>query len=282
MKYLLIGLEDYLSDYIIRESLIQNIEYKKLDIAKLSLKSYLINKDYYSDIKGMVVKIPLDDFQHQGFSLSIYTEYLETINLITKENSINKVVFLSSYGVYKKNQTGIYAESSELYPEDNLSLINYIFENYLLQQKNIRITILRLFNLYSINQPKGYIVPYLISNYIKNKTILIGNTNRIRDFIYIDDFLGIFERVIQNSFPGIFNVGSGKGNSIRDIFDICKEITGLERQVIFDPTKLRDEHDYPKVIADISLAKRTFDWEPKIDIKNGISKMITWYRSYES
>ena len=38
MKYLLIGLEDYLSDYIIRESLIQNIEYKKLDIAKLSLK----------------------------------------------------------------------------------------------------------------------------------------------------------------------------------------------------------------------------------------------------
>ena len=117
---------------------------------------------------------------------------------------------------------------------------------------------------------------------IKNKTILIGNTNRIRDFIYIDDFLGIFERVIQNSFPGIFNVGSGKGNSIRDIFDICKEITGLERQVIFDPTKLRDEHDYPKVIADISLAKRTFDWEPKIDIKSGISKMITWYRSYES
>jgi UDP-glucose 4-epimerase len=99
----------------------------------------------------------------------------------------------------------------------------------------------------------------------------------IRDFIDMDDFLAIMDKAMQPGAPtGVFNVSTGTGHTIREIFDIVVDHLGitLDRPV---PEVDPGADDVPAVILDPAATMAAFDWAPVYDFKQTIRRMLAWY-----
>ena len=99
----------------------------------------------------------------------------------------------------------------------------------------------------------------------------------IRDFIDMDDFLSLMDMVLDENAPnGIFNVSTGTGHSIREIFDIVLDHVGVTLDApVPEVEPLAD--DVPAVVLDPSETISTFGWKPVYNFEQTIRRMLAWY-----
>ena len=108
----------------------------------------------------------------------------------------------------------------------------------------------------------------IIPKIIKNKELKIkGDGSQTRDFIYIDDVIDL--SILAMNKNGTYNVGSDREISLNEVIDIIKNVSGFK--IVPIQTK---EDDISVKALDISKTKKDFNWEPKIDLKEGLSKTI--------
>jgi UDP-glucose 4-epimerase len=99
----------------------------------------------------------------------------------------------------------------------------------------------------------------------------------IRDFVDMADFLGLMDLAIGDAAPtGIFNVSTGSGHTIREIFDIVVDHLGIELK---EPVREVDPgpDDVPAVVLDPSKAIADFGWRPQHAFEDIIRRMLAWY-----
>jgi len=108
---------------------------------------------------------------------------------------------------------------------------------------------------------------------LNNEPIHIWGDGTIRrDFVYIDDVIDALLKLLNdNNFQGVINIGSGTSKSLNEILDLIQEIIG--RKVIKVYEKAR-KFDVPETCLDISKAKTVLNWEPKVDILEGLRYTI--------
>lgn len=98
-----------------------------------------------------------------------------------------------------------------------------------------------------------------------------------RDFIDMDDFFALMDIVMRADAPtGIFNVSTGTGHTIREIFDIVVDHLGV---TLAAPVPEVDPgpDDVPAVVLDPSRTIETFGWRPRYSFEQTIRRMLTWY-----
>ncbi len=99
----------------------------------------------------------------------------------------------------------------------------------------------------------------------------------VRDFIDMEDFFSIMNIVMDENAPsGIFNVSTGTGHTIREIFDIVADHLGVK---LDSPVPEVDPgpDDVPAVVLDPSLTMSTFNWKPVYTFDQTIRRMLAWY-----
>lgn len=111
----------------------------------------------------------------------------------------------------------------------------------------------------------------------RDPLVVWGSGDEIRDVIYIDDFVEALVRASEkvNAYDPI-NVGFGKGFSLREILRTLLEIEGYTNaRVVYDKSK-------PSMIPvrqiAVGKARSLLDFEPKIGLKEGLSRTIDWYK----
>jgi UDP-glucose 4-epimerase len=99
----------------------------------------------------------------------------------------------------------------------------------------------------------------------------------IRDFIDMDDFFEIMDLAMADGAPtGIYNVSTGTGHTIKEIFDIVVDHLGIElSEPVPDVPPGAD--DVPAVVLDPSTTIRDFGWTPKYSFAETIRRMLAWY-----
>jgi nucleoside-diphosphate-sugar epimerase len=104
-----------------------------------------------------------------------------------------------------------------------------------------------------------------------------------RDFIYIDDVSDLVVKILENRAPNglgsfeIFNVGSGKATTIKDLVELLQAEFGMPEEVNNNfPKRGWDAENW---FANIEKVKNIYSWSPKNDLKSGLSKMKDWYLS---
>ena len=105
-------------------------------------------------------------------------------------------------------------------------------------------------------------------------------TDSVRDFLDMTDFLTVVDRVLQEEAPsGVFNVSTGEGHSIEEIFNLVVEHLGvtLEEPV---PVVPPGEDDVPAVVLDPLETNRILGWKAKIGFRETISRMLRWYDAH--
>jgi len=99
----------------------------------------------------------------------------------------------------------------------------------------------------------------------------------VRDFIDMDDFFSVMDAVMQSGAPtGVFNVSTGTGHTIKEIFDIVVDHLKIELR---DPVPETDPgpDDVPAVVLDPSKTIETFGWRPRYSFEQTIRRMLAWY-----
>ena len=75
----------------------------------------------------------------------------------------------------------------------------------------------------------------------------------------------------------VFNIGSGKQNTVEEVFKITKKITGSKIQPIYNQVK-QNQYEPKKWVADIAKAKKMLHWKPIYDLESGLRKDIGWFK----
>ena len=94
----------------------------------------------------------------------------------------------------------------------------------------------------------------------------------------MSDFFTLMDLAIRADAPtGVFNVSSGEGHTIKEIFDLVANHLDLNG---FDaPLVPPGEDDVPAVVLDPSAAQRAFNWERR-SVDQAIARQLAWYDSF--
>jgi UDP-glucose 4-epimerase len=102
----------------------------------------------------------------------------------------------------------------------------------------------------------------------------------VRDFIDMDDFFSVMDLVMKVDAPsGVYNVSTGTGHSIKEIFDIVVAHLGV---TLKEPVPEVDpgDDDVAAVVLDPSKTMATFGWRPQYTFEQTIRRMLTWYDAH--
>jgi UDP-glucose 4-epimerase len=105
-------------------------------------------------------------------------------------------------------------------------------------------------------------------------------TDAVRDFLDMADFFDVMDIVLRDDAPsGVFNVSTGVGASIKDVFDAVVAYLGvtLKEPVPVVPPAA---DDVPAVVLDPSHTRAVLGWQAKIGFAETITRMLKWYDTH--
>ena len=103
----------------------------------------------------------------------------------------------------------------------------------------------------------------------------------IRDYIHVYDLGTAHVKALEKLEMGTglqLNLGTGRGNSVREVIDACRDVTGHDIPAIVAE---RRPGDPPELVADSAKAQTVLDWKPKfVDIRETVETAWRWHKSH--
>lgn len=154
-----------------------------------------------------------------------------------------------------------------------------LFVNYH-KQHNVKIKIMRIFNTYGPKmQPNdGRVVSNFIMQSLRGDDITIyGDGSQSRSFCYYEDLIDGMIRLMNtgDEVTGPINVGNPNEFTIKELAEKVIKLTGSKSKIVYkalpsdDPTQRR---------PNIELAKKVLNWEPKVQLEEGLIETIYYFK----
>jgi len=216
---------------------------------------------------------------------SLARDNFETIfNVLefARQNRIKNFMFSSSREVYGNSEKIVHAEDDvhidyceSPYTASKIggeALVQAYRQCY-----GMETIILRFSNVYGMYDKSDRVIPLFIKLCKENKDLVVYGKEKLLDYTYIDDCVGGIISALRE-FPSIngqvFNLAYGSGTSIVDVAHLIQKRVGSSNEVRLENNRTGEVVRY---IADISKAKKSFGFEPKVSIEEGVDRAVDWY-----
>lgn len=147
------------------------------------------------------------------------------------------------------------------------------------RQHNVDIRVVRIFNTFGprMNPNDGRVVSNFITQALKGEPItLYGKGLQTRSFCYVDDLVdGMVKMMNQDSEIGPINLGNPFEFTILELAEHVLALTGSKSELVFQPLP---QDDPMQRKPDISKAKAALDWEPKVNLIDGLKETIAYFK----
>jgi UDP-glucuronate decarboxylase len=148
------------------------------------------------------------------------------------------------------------------------------------RQHQLRIKVVRIFNTYGprMHPNDGRVVSNFIVQALKGEDITIyGDGTQTRSFCYVDDLIEAMIRVMDtpDHFTGPINIGNPREFTISQLAEHIIRLTGSRTKLLFKPLPVDDPKQRQ---PDISLAKETLNWSPRVELDEGLERTIQHFR----
>ncbi len=168
------------------------------------------------------------------------------------------------------------------YDEGKRCAETLFFDYY--KQHNLKIRVARIFNTYGprMHPNDGRVVSNFIIQALEGKDITIyGDGSQTRSFCFVDDLIKGFVKLMNNSdeFIGPVNLGNPSEFTILELAETIIKLTKSDSKIIFKKLPVDDPR---RRCPDISLAKQKLDWEPEIELENGLLQTIDYFKNFVS
>jgi len=223
---------------------------------------------------------------------------IQLINASKKLSRIPRVIFSSTATVYGLTEVLPVLETKRPSPITVYDLHKFFAEQQLLvaSSSNIIDAIsLRLANVYgpspteSLAQDRGILSKITKRRFALKNLQIYGNGEYLRDYIYIDDVVNAFLHasvmdygILLNKNQISLNVASGKGTSVKEVFDLIshevEKITGIRGDIenVAWPEEV-NEIEKRNYIGSIELIKSLTGWQPSVSLEEGIRLLVKHY-----
>ena len=148
------------------------------------------------------------------------------------------------------------------------------------RQHNLEIKIVRIFNTYGprMHPNDGRVISNFIVQALRGEDITIyGDGSQTRSFCYVDDLVeGIIRMMATGAgVTGPFNLGNPAEFTIKQMAQTVLSMVGGTSKLVHKPLPLDDPRQRK---PDITLAQSHLQWEPKMEIEEGLGKTINYFR----
>lgn len=263
----------------------------------LSLNNFIfINHDI---IEPLIIDEQIDEIYHLACpaspekyqSNSIYTmqiNFIGTMNLLNLAKKHKcKILLASTSEIYGEP---LITPQNELYNgnvdtisirscyDEGKRIAETLFMEYY-RKYNIQIRIVRIFNTYGPNMDinDGRVVTNFIKQLLNNDNCTIyGNGTQTRSFCYIDDLIDGLIKLMGSTYIYPMNLGNTNEITINELANILKKIIDSKSKIVY---KELPQNDPTNRKPDISLAKRILNWEPKVELIDGLQKTINYLKN---
>jgi nucleoside-diphosphate-sugar epimerase len=140
---------------------------------------------------------------------------------------------------------------------------------------NIKIVVLRPFNVYGKGQDKNFLIPKILGQVLDSNVeqISVMDLEPKRDYVYIEDLVNAMTATMHSQqLFSIYNVGSGVSTSVEDVILSALQVTGIQKPYISTQEKRRIE--ISDCVADISKLQQDFNYSPQYSLQLGIKKWL--------
>jgi len=208
-----------------------------------------------------------------------------TLNICqaAKENGNIRVIHTSTSEVYGTAQYVPIDEKHPLQPQSPYSASKIAADAMAISffhSFELPVTIVRPFNTYGPRQSARAIIPTIITQIANGmKKIKLGDVSPTRDFNYVEDtcrgFLAVLEH--NRTIGETINIGSNQEISIKDTFNLIKELMGSDVNFVEEKQRLRPEKsEVFRLWCDNTKIEKLTGFKPQITLREGLQKTIDW------
>lgn len=200
---------------------------------------------------------------------------------------VKKIIFASTGGaIYGETEEIPTTEYAPTYPAspygiNKLALEKYL--NYYFQVYGLNYAILRFANVYGPRQFKGGeagVIAIFIDNAVKGlESNQYGDGQQTRDFVYVDDITRALDLARDIDCRGEINIGFGREINLLEIRQEIEAALGETIKIKEEPGKVGEQR---RSVLSRERAKAVLNWEPEVDLKEGIKRTIAWTKSLEA
>jgi nucleoside-diphosphate-sugar epimerase len=140
------------------------------------------------------------------------------------------------------------------------------------------VRIVRIFNSYGpfMDPQDGRVVSNFIVQALKGEPLTVfGDGSQTRSFCYVDDLIEGIRRLMEVDYPYPVNLGNPEEYRVLELAHLVKELTGSSSPITFLPLP---EDDPKQRRPDITLARELLSWEPKVPVREGLSRTIAYFK----
>ena len=206
-----------------------------------------------------------------------------TLNLLEscRKTGIRRFVYAASSSAY--GDTEVLPKSEEMPPNplspyalQKLAGEHYCKLYYSLY--GLETVCLRYFNVFGPGQDPhseySAVIPKFISKLLINELITVyGDGEQSRDFTYVENVVDANLLALQatKACGKVLNVGCGERITLNTLIQLLEEIVGVKAKVSYSASK---PGDVRHSLADINLARRLLEYEPKVMVKEGLRRTV--------
>jgi dTDP-glucose 4,6-dehydratase len=149
-----------------------------------------------------------------------------------------------------------------------------------LRQQGLDTCIARIFNTYGprMRPNDGRAIPTFLDQALSGKPITVfGDGKQTRSFCYVDDLIRGLVALCESDVHEPVNIGNPHEMTLLEMAETVRELTGATSEIVFEALPVDD----PKVRQpDIRRARELLEWEPEVELREGLDKTIEHARTW--
>jgi UDP-glucuronate decarboxylase len=229
-------------------------------------------------------------YQHDAIQTT-KTSVIGAINMLGLAKRLNAKIFQASTSeVYGDPQVHPQSESywghvnsiglRSCYDEGKRCAESLFFSYH--REHKVEVKVGRIFNTYGQNMHPndGRVVSNFIMQALQNNPItLYGDGSQTRSFCYVDDLIEGFIRFMASPDDciGPINIGNPYEFTIKELANLVIELTGSKSELKYEPLPSDDPMQRQ---PNIDRAKECLDWQPKIQLEEGLMRTIPYFKNF--
>jgi GDP-4-dehydro-6-deoxy-D-mannose reductase len=147
------------------------------------------------------------------------------------------------------------------------------------RRTGLRVVVARAFAHTGRGQDRRFVVPAFARRLLEAKaagqrTVKVGNLDPVREFLHVSDVVRAYAALLDRGAAGeVYNVASGRGVSLREVFDLLAQAVGHDAQPETDPSLVR-QADIPYMVGDAGKLTEATDWAPKLSLEDTLAEVV--------
>ncbi|MBK5288436.1 MAG: SDR family oxidoreductase [Acidimicrobiia bacterium] len=141
------------------------------------------------------------------------------------------------------------------------------------------VRISRIFNTYGprLRPADGRVVSNFLFQAMRGEPLTVyGDGKQSRSFCFVDDEISGIVALLDSDYVGPVNIGNPNEFTILELAETVIEVTGSTSKMVFEDLPVDDPTQRK---PDISLARSLFDWEPTVQLREGLERTCLWYKA---